>query len=45
MSVTDETSQPEMLWLNLEASRNMSLMSVTAETSQPEIFWLNLEAS
>ena len=37
MSVTEETSQPEMSWLKEVASRNMLFMSVTEETSQPEM--------
>ena len=36
MSVTDETSHPEMLPLKVPALKNMRDMSVTDETSHPE---------
>ena len=44
MSVTAETSHPEMSWLKEEAPRNMLPMSVTAKTSQVEMSPLKEEA-
>ncbi len=41
MSVTDETSHPEMSWLKQDASWNMCAMLVTEETSHPEMFRQN----
>ena len=42
MSVTAETSQPEMSWLKASVLANMEFMSVTFETFQPEILPLNV---
>ena len=40
MSVTEDTSQSPMGWLNLGAAWNMRFMSVTEDTSQSPMGWL-----
>ena len=45
MSVTEETSQPDMSWLKAEAPRNIPPMLVTLETAQSLRGWLKARAS
>jgi hypothetical protein len=39
MSITDETSHPEMSWWKEAARANIAALSVIDETSHPEMSW------